>query len=257
MARLNGARLLERRPDDGGASRWLATLARRPAADLVVVTTGLEPSPDIGRLTRSALDSGVAVLAIPPGERAALQMGRIGVGYDGGAAAERALARGVDLVRLAGAAVASVEVAYVDDGDSPPDEPDARGLRSGRDAMIEWWLESRSDEIPAPVRPLRLEGDPVEALADLSQDLDLLIIGARPRGWLRRLVAGDVCTGLLAQTRCPLLVSPRTTSDRSARTWQPRPGRRRITTSNDDSPRSSTPGRRKVTVPASRTDRSG
>jgi hypothetical protein len=165
--------------DEPGGGRSRVTPARQEAADLVVVPTDPEACPDIGRLVRPALDSGLPVLAIPLGGRAARRLERLGVGYDGGAAARGALARAVDLVRLAGTAVARLDVAYVDDGDSPADEPGARGLRSGRDAMIEWWLDSLCAEIPALVRPLRLEGEPADALADLSQDLDLLLIGTR------------------------------------------------------------------------------
>jgi nucleotide-binding universal stress UspA family protein len=208
IARFTGARLLEWPPGESRDGRALAALARREAADLVVVAADAGSSQDIGRLVRPPLDSGLAVLAIPRGAPADLRLDRIGVGYDGGAPAQRALACAVDLVKLAGGAVASLNVAYVDDGDTPPDQRDARGLHSARDAMIEWWLDLLGDDVPALVRPLRLEGDPAEALADLSQDLDLLVIGTRPRSRLRRLVAGSVSTGLLTRTHCALLVLP-------------------------------------------------
>lgn len=205
MARLTGSRLLEPRPDEPGAGRSLAALARREAADLVVVAPGLESSADIAGLLRPALDSQLVVLVIPAGAPAGLRLERIGVGYDGGPAAQRALSCAAELIGLAGPAVASVNVAYVDDAFQ---ESRVRGLEPARCPIIEWWLESVGEDLRAPVTPLRLEGDPAEALADLSQDLDLLVVGTRPRGWLRRLVAGSVSTGLLARTRCPLLVVP-------------------------------------------------
>ena len=142
------------------------------------------------------------------GARSGDHIQRVGVGYDGGPPARGALACAVDLVRLAGGAVARLHVVYVDGRDEPSDEPDVAGLRSSRNAMIEWWLDSLNDDVPALVRPLRLEGDPAEALADLSQDLDLLVVGTRRRGWLRRLIAGSISTRLLGKTRCALLVLP-------------------------------------------------
>lgn len=215
MAHLTGARLIERRADERRAGRSIARLARREAADLVVVGTGLASATDLEWLGRPAIEAGVAVLAIPPNVPAGLRFERIGVGYDGEAAARRALASAIELVGLAGAAVGCLDLAYVDDGDGPADEPDARGLRSGRDAMIEWWLDSLRDQVPAPVRTHCLEGSPARALADLSHDLDLLVIGARGRGWLRRFVDASVSAELLAQTRCPLLIVPERSKNRS------------------------------------------
>lgn len=154
--------------------------------------------------TRTPLDSPSPELFVPPGAPGDPRLERIGVAYDGGPAAQRALAHAIDLVGLADGAVASLVIAYVDGGDAPPDEPGA----PDRDAMIEWWLESQAEEVRAVVRPVRLAGDPATALADLSRDLDLLIVGTRPRGWLRRRVGRDVCAELLAKTHCALLVVP-------------------------------------------------
>jgi nucleotide-binding universal stress UspA family protein len=205
VARLTGARLLERRPAGPATGRSIDALARREGADLVVVATGAESSVDVTRLSRPALDSRFMVLVVPPRAPTGLRLERIGMGYDGGPAAQRALTAVADIVKLAGRAVTSLDVVYVDDEAA---EPDARALRSSRAVLIAWWLGSVSDDLPAPVRSLRLEGDPSEALADLSQDLDLLVVGTGSRGWLRRLVAGSVSTRLLARTRCPLLVVP-------------------------------------------------
>lgn len=215
LARLTGARLIERRADERRAGRSIATLARREIADLVVVGTGLASATDRERLVRPTIAAGVAVLAIPPNAPTGLRIERVGIGYDGEAAARRALACAIELVKLGGPALARLDLAYVDDGDGPADEPDAHGLRSGRDAMIEWWLDSLRDQVPATVHTQRLEGDPARALADLSHDLDLLVIGTRGGGWLRRLVAGSVSAELLAQTHCPLLIVPERSEDRS------------------------------------------
>jgi nucleotide-binding universal stress UspA family protein len=116
------------------------------------------------------------VLAIPPTARTARRVERIGVGHEGSPAAQRALATAVDLVSIAGDAVAYLDVVYVDEALLPSDELDALELRSSRDSMIEWWLEALSDDAacapvwsgpvrapdaqdrPAAATPIRLNG---------------------------------------------------------------------------------------------------
>jgi len=60
----------------------------------------------------------------------------------------------------------------------------------------------------APARPLRRVGDPARELAELSHDLDLLVIGTRGRAPLRRALTDSVSRKLIATTRCPLLTVP-------------------------------------------------
>jgi nucleotide-binding universal stress UspA family protein len=56
--------------------------------------------------------------------------------------------------------------------------------------------------------PVQLIGDPARQLAQLSGNLDLLVIGRRGRPFLRRALTGSVSTSLIATTRCPLLIVP-------------------------------------------------
>jgi nucleotide-binding universal stress UspA family protein len=207
MARLTSADLIERRLPLRRADRAIAAMAREAAADLVVVDARLHPSRHAARLLRPSLDAGFSVLAIPPGAPAELRLERIGLGHDGSRATQRAVETAVDLVGIAAAEVARLDVVYVDDAFEPSDEPQAHELASRRHAMIEWWLDALSDEVPAIVRPLRLVGDPAEALAELSRDLDLLIVGTRRRR-LRSLIDSSVSGSLLAHASCALLIVP-------------------------------------------------
>jgi nucleotide-binding universal stress UspA family protein len=50
-----------------------------------------------------------------------------------------------------------------------------------------------------------------EELATFGDVLDLLVVGSRSYGPLRRLVLGSTSNYLQRRARCPLLVLPRTT----------------------------------------------
>lgn len=54
-----------------------------------------------------------------------------------------------------------------------------------------------------------LEGDPAEALAEASARLDLLVVGSRGYGPLRRVLLGDVSAKLVREVRCPTIVVSR------------------------------------------------
>ena len=77
-----------------------------------------------------------------------------------------------------------------------------------RPAVSDNGLAGLVEQVPAPVRPLRRVGDPAAELAELSQDLDLLVIGTRGRAPLRRALTGSVSRKLIATARCPLLIVP-------------------------------------------------
>jgi nucleotide-binding universal stress UspA family protein len=207
MARLTGADLIERRLVHRHEGHEIAATAREEAADLVVLDARSHPSRHVARLLRPALNAGFRVLALPADAPAELRLERIGVAHDGSRDAQRALMTAIDLVGSARAEVARFDVIYVDDALERSDEPHVHELASRRDAIIEWWLDALSDEAPAIVCPLRLVGEPARALADLSRDLDLLILGTRRRR-LRSLVASSVSDSLLAHASCPLLIVP-------------------------------------------------
>ena len=59
------------------------------------------------------------------------------------------------------------------------------------------------------VTPETIIGTPWKELAARSADLDLLVVGSRTHGPLRRLVLGSTATKLVRHAACPLLVAPR------------------------------------------------
>jgi nucleotide-binding universal stress UspA family protein len=65
--------------------------------------------------------------------------------------------------------------------------------------------------LPATVRgeATRVEGDPAEQLAAISESADLLIIGSRGYGPLRAVLAGGVSGRVARDAHCPVIVVPR------------------------------------------------
>jgi nucleotide-binding universal stress UspA family protein len=54
----------------------------------------------------------------------------------------------------------------------------------------------------------RRDGDPVRELVDASAGLDLLVLGSRGHGPLRRLLLGSVSAHVVRHAACPLLLLP-------------------------------------------------
>jgi nucleotide-binding universal stress UspA family protein len=54
-----------------------------------------------------------------------------------------------------------------------------------------------------------LHGDPVLCLAEASAGLDLLVVGSRRYGPLKRALVGAVSSALVEHAHCPVLIVPR------------------------------------------------
>ena len=75
------------------------------------------------------------------------------------------------------------------------------------------------DRVPAdvPASSLVLSGDPAEELARQSREFDLLVLGSRGYGPVRRVFLGGVAHGVVKSAACPVVVMPRSaehTTDR-------------------------------------------
>jgi nucleotide-binding universal stress UspA family protein len=220
IARLTGARLVAACALPAGAgAKAIVRMAREEPADLVALAApDLRGSERIPDLARALLDDGVAVLVVPAGDHRSWRPARIGLGYDGSPPADAALAIASRLLEAGRGEDGLLDIAYVDDSAAASYESEGEVIASRRGAVIEWWLDDLVEPLPARVRPLRLIGDPTVELAELSDDLDLLVIGTRGRASLRRVFTGSVSRGLIARTRCPLLVVPPRPADRERQT---------------------------------------
>jgi nucleotide-binding universal stress UspA family protein len=187
----------------------IARTARAEGADLVAIPVSPDGDSDQpAQLARTLLDAGIAVLTVPPSTDRRPQLRRIGIGHDGSRSAAAALAVVRRIAEASRGQMTRLDIAYVDDSATSACELDSDVVASRRETAIEWWLAELAVHVPAPVRPLRRVGDPAGQLAELSHDLDLLVIGTRGRAPLRRALTGSVSRRLIATTRCPLLIVP-------------------------------------------------
>src|SRR4051794_226313 len=143
---------------------------------------------------------------------------RIGVGFDSSAEAEEALALAAALAADCGAALAvqTVVGTPIPYADYTPYDAD--------------WLE-RSKAIAREQLDAAIAGLPVEAtgdvaaglavdeLVELSATVDLLVVGSRGWGPVRRTVIGSTAAKLMRKAHCPVLVLPR-----GAATGEPQAG---------------------------------
>ncbi|HEV3322415.1 MAG TPA: universal stress protein [Solirubrobacteraceae bacterium] len=190
--------------------RGLHDLAEERGADLLVVGTcsrGMLGRAMLGDDTRAALNGAPCAVAIAARGYAEhpLPLASIGVGYDGSPESEAALAAARAVAAQQRAKLVALEVvsipAYSFTGLTPP------ALGDTIDALItdaKEQLRTLED-----VEGRAVYGLPGEELAAFSADVNLLVVGSRNYGPLRRLVVGSTSGYLERHARCSLLALPR------------------------------------------------
>jgi nucleotide-binding universal stress UspA family protein len=129
---------------------------------------------------------------------------RIGVGLDAGPEATYALALAGALALDSGATielrcVVGDAEATIDAGDWLDRAKAAADVRL-REAIADLPVEATGEVVV---------GQPVGELAELSLSIDLLVVGSRAWGPVRRVVVGSTAAALMRRSRCPVLVLPR------------------------------------------------
>jgi nucleotide-binding universal stress UspA family protein len=138
---------------------------------------------------------------------------RVLVAFDGSPGAWAALERGIavavsERALLTIAGVVKDPVLWT--GMGPTAMPYTyQGLRRDAERYMEQLLASARDEVPATVSVTTqiLHGKPTRALSALAERgcYDLVILGPRKVGWLRRLFGRSVTHGLLSRVRASVL----------------------------------------------------
>jgi nucleotide-binding universal stress UspA family protein len=207
---------------DWSVTRALERVVTRERRDLLVVGSsrhGPEGRVRIGNRTRQLLYDGKCALAVPPrglSEAGECRLASIGVGYDGGGESKEALALAG---RIAVAIGAPLRVrAVVDDrvrrvGWSDPGREQVLAMF---DDVLEPALASLREDANAAVHATGADaevqvvrGTPADVLAELSAQVDLVVIGSRRWGARARVLLGSVGETLMHGASCPILVVPR------------------------------------------------
>jgi nucleotide-binding universal stress UspA family protein len=190
--------------------RGLHEQAEAQGADLIVVGScgrGLLGRAMLGDDARAALNGTPCALAIAARgyATAARPLLRIGVGYDGSPESTAALAAARGLAGETKGSVRALQIVTIPPvmytGLMPP------LLGASVDTMIEEARE-RMEGMPG-VEGRAVYGVPGEELSAFGDELDLLVVGSRNFGPVRRRVVGSTCDYLERHARCSLLTLPR------------------------------------------------
>ncbi len=204
--------------DSSSVGRGLHEVAEEEQADLLVVGScrrGLLGRVMVADDTSDALNGTPCAIAIAPfgyADRPHV-MAEVGVAYNGSSESHEALAVARALAARYGATVSAFQAVAV-----PAYLGIADGVGAGAVAeSVPALIDEARDRIAAlgDVEPHAAYGVASEELAVYSASLDLLVVGSRGYGPLRRLVHGSTSRQLAHSARCPLLVLTR--SDRAER----------------------------------------
>jgi nucleotide-binding universal stress UspA family protein len=208
---------------DLSVPRALQRVVQREHRDLLVMGSSrhaAEGRVRIGKRTRQLLCHFECPLAVAPRgfhEHGHPGFARVGVGYDGGAESQAALALAGTIARAAGS---ELQVHAVLDDRMPPIW--WSGLAKVAPVIPEWEevMSEEADKLNAEAEGAAARtganatatvarGRPADALLKFSEAVDLLVIGSRRWGPVARLLLGSTGEALLHDAACPVLVVPR------------------------------------------------
>ncbi len=194
----------------GSPGGGLHRQAEEQGADLLVVGTcsrGALGRAMLGNDTRAALNGAPCAVAIAARGYSAepKPIATVGVAYNASPESERALAQTTELAQSIGAEVRAMEVvtisSYTFSG------PGAFAIGDTVNTLVSE-ANDRIAKLPG-VDGRAVYGLAGEELAVFSDELDLLVVGSRGYGPLKRLVLGSTSDYLQRNARCSLLVLPR------------------------------------------------
>lgn len=208
--------------DSPGHALHELAVAERPVA--VVVGSGHRGTLGrilLGSVGQALLSGAPCAVAVAPHGYAADPVSpiqRIAVGVAGTAESRSAVRAAGSLAERLDAELTMIAVA-------PAVPPDIGGavlsilsvdeLETSEGKRMEALLEEAAAMAPPgiPVRRRLLHGDPASALAEAASDFDLLVVGSRCYGPVRRALLGSVSVKLMRTAPAPVLVIPRGDGD--------------------------------------------
>jgi nucleotide-binding universal stress UspA family protein len=200
----------------------LTELAERQRASAIVIGSSCRGGIGrtlLGSTGQSLVHGAPCAVAISPRgyfDRGESHMLRIGVAFNGSAESWAALETGIGIAeRVHGELVLIAVADYPHYGYAASwSILTADGLRDFEYEDKQRKLELARGRVPAGVRVEErlLTGRPAGLLPEVSAELDLLTAGSRSYGPLLRTFLGSATRGLVADSRCPVLILPRAAS---------------------------------------------
>lgn len=206
LAELTGAEIVEARDRDAGAGS-LGSLAEEIGAGMVVVGSS-ERGPGgqvfLGSVAKGALSDCARPVGIAPcgfARQPRWPRGTIGVAFDGAPESYTAVARATALAEAGNATLRVITVIHP-------------GLQAAEVRDRERRIEAVADSAPPNLclQHRVVFGEVVGRLRAETEGLDLMVLGSRGYGLLRRILLGYVSRGLLCGSTCPVLIVPGPTS---------------------------------------------
>ena len=198
---------------DGSPARALHAVAIEHDADLLVVGSSHHTRFGralVGDVGRGAVRHAPCPVAVAPRAYERARLGTIGVGFDGSPEAAEALDLAHALAGEGGCLLRIYVVAQLPESSRPYAHPDdwarvrdrmrreAEGLLHGALAGLGYGASGEA-----------VVGDAADVLVSASREVDLLVVGSRGWGPLRRVVSGSTSDHLLHHAACPVLIAPR------------------------------------------------
>lgn len=164
----------------------------------------------VGSVSEQALQGAPCpVLVVPRGlADGPWRPNQVAVGYDGGAQSRHALGWATGFAQATGAALHLIQV-FAPLAIADPVVAGAIYQAGVEDARADLGATVAALPPQLSVSSRLLEGVAVLELAEASEGMDLLVLGSRGYGPLRRLLLGSVSARIARDAPCPVLVLPR------------------------------------------------
>lgn len=217
-AELGGTSFERRELREVSAPRGLDQLAEEEGADVIVI--GSAHRGKVGRVLfgsvgeRLLYGAPCAVAVAPRGYAGCEHLGKgtIGVAYDGSPESGLALEGAMALATVLGGELRLITVIFSDWSFVPVSS--SKSSDAYMDAVRRHYRDIQNEALErigdAPKAEAILEqGEPAAALTACAVDLDLLVMGSRGYGPVRRTLLGAVSAEVMRTSPCPVVVVPR------------------------------------------------
>jgi nucleotide-binding universal stress UspA family protein len=193
--------------EHGSVGQGLHDAAVQRGADLIALGSshcGLLGRIFAGDDVAATLRAAPCAVAVAPRGFAAKNaaLARIGVGYDGSAQARAALDVARELAAREGAGIRALGVATPPQGLTTPIGVSAIAELEAKRQQIEHCIAELGPDIAGET----VDGIAHQRLAELSAEVDLLVVGPSRHGGIGRVLLGNTSETLSREAACPLLV---------------------------------------------------